>query len=69
VSGLRWQRSLWLGHEILLWLDRLDTPSRGVGRRKDTEFADLVTTDTLYAQFVDLGMSELQYFPAARGTG
>jgi hypothetical protein len=60
---------LWLGHEILLWLDRLDTPSRGAGRRKDKGHADLVTTDTLYALFADFGTLELQHFPAARGTG
>src|SRR5215210_1009275 len=35
VTGLRRKRSLWLGHEIPLWLDRLDTPPHEAGRRKD----------------------------------
>jgi hypothetical protein len=53
---------LWLRHEILLWLDHLDTPPRGAGRRQDKGHADLVATDTLYARPANSETAARRYF-------
>jgi hypothetical protein len=66
---------LWLGHEILLWLDHLDTPSRGpdADRTRDTPISSrqihyMLGRPTLKRQRADIsGIGGHVTLPLPRG--